>query len=185
MGLIAAIIVQLFGGAAIYLTGGLLLPLLGPLLGFSSSGIVAGSLAAGAQSYYGNLAAGSIISLLTSAAMVSPTPVSLCTVCAMLTCCLMLTIITVMVMGVGIGYHYCFVQSSVDAMAKAAKSAGALRSRPEPGHVMRSVDRAVKRGFAHRVSRRGVDGMLLTNNNTDIFVNQNDTGGNKTNFTNY
>lgn len=69
--------------------------------------------------------------------------------------------------------------------AKAAKSAGALRSRPEPGHVMRSVDRAVKRGFAHRVSRRGVDGMPLTNNNSDIFVDQNYTGGNKTNFTNY
>ncbi|XP_045448271.1 uncharacterized protein LOC123656652 [Melitaea cinxia] len=86
--------------------------------------------------------------------------ISLCTVCAMLTCCLMITIITVMVLGVGIGYHYCFVQNSVESMAKAAEAAGALRSgppKPHSGHVLRSVDKAVQRGFAHRVARRDVD----------------------------
>lgn len=36
----------------------------------------------------------------------------------MLTCCLLLTIITVMVMGIGIGYHYCFVSNSVESMGK-------------------------------------------------------------------
>ncbi|CAG9561759.1 unnamed protein product [Danaus chrysippus] len=87
--------------------------------------------------------------------------VSLCTVCAMLTCCLMITIITVMVLGIGIGYHYCFVQNSVEAMAKAAEAAGALRTGSGPGRsgppqVMRSVDKAVKRGFAHRISRREI-----------------------------
>ncbi|XP_050350622.1 uncharacterized protein LOC126773655 [Nymphalis io] len=85
--------------------------------------------------------------------------ISLCTVCAMLTCCLMITVITVMVLGVGIGYHYCFVQNSVESMAKAAEAAGALRSGPakDKGHVMRSVDKAVQRGFAHRVARRDID----------------------------
>ncbi|XP_052741475.1 uncharacterized protein LOC112048228 [Bicyclus anynana] len=85
--------------------------------------------------------------------------ISLCTVCAMLTCCLTLTILTVMLLGIGIGYHYCFVQNSVDAMAKAAASAGALRSgQAEPGPVMRSLGRAATRGFAHRVARRDVAG---------------------------
>ncbi|XP_046966346.1 uncharacterized protein LOC124534489 [Vanessa cardui] len=85
--------------------------------------------------------------------------ISLCTVCAMLTCCLMFTIIIVMVLGVGIGYHYCFVQNSVESMAKAAEAAGALRSGPtkDKGHVMRSVDKAVQRGFAHRIARRDID----------------------------
>ncbi|XP_059052259.1 uncharacterized protein LOC131846860 [Achroia grisella] len=86
--------------------------------------------------------------------------ISLCTVCAMLTCCLLFTIISVMVLGIGIGYHYCFVSNSVDAMAKAAKSAGALRSGQETvttGNVMRSVDKAFRRGFAHKIARREAD----------------------------
>ena len=74
MGLIAAIIVNLLGGAVIYVSGGLLMPIIGPMLGFSSAGIAAGSIAASAQAFYGNLAAGSIISMMTSAAMLSPTP---------------------------------------------------------------------------------------------------------------
>lgn len=34
----------------------------------------------------------------------------------MLTCCLMFTILSVLVMGIGIGFHYCFVQHSVNTM---------------------------------------------------------------------
>ncbi|XP_004932240.1 uncharacterized protein LOC101739983 [Bombyx mori] len=97
--------------------------------------------------------------------------VSLWTVCAMLTCCLMLTILTVTIMGIGIGYHYCFVQSSVDAMAQAAKAAGSLRSGSGQGPVLRSIDKAVKRGFAHRVERRDVDNPPPTNNITDFYQN--------------
>lgn len=74
MGLLAAIAVNVIGGAVIYGTGGLLAPAVAPLLGFSGAGIAAGSTAAAAQAYYGNLAAGSIISQLTAAAMVAPTP---------------------------------------------------------------------------------------------------------------
>ncbi|CAH0585589.1 unnamed protein product [Chrysodeixis includens] len=97
--------------------------------------------------------------------------ISLCTVCAMLTCCLLFTILTVMVLGIGIGYHYCFVQSSVDAMAKAAKAAGATRSGgPGPagarqGHVMRSVEKAMDRGFAHRLARREAEISEAASNN--------------------
>lgn len=74
MGLLSAIAVNLVGGAVLYGTGGLLAPVVAPLLGFGSAGIAAGSTAAAAQAYYGNLAAGSIISQLTAAAMVAPTP---------------------------------------------------------------------------------------------------------------
>ncbi|CAG4987041.1 unnamed protein product [Parnassius apollo] len=74
MGMLAALAVNIVGGAVIYGTAGIGAPLVAPLLGFSSSGIVAGSTAAAAQAYYGNLAAGSIISQLTSIAMVAPTP---------------------------------------------------------------------------------------------------------------
>ncbi|XP_031766248.2 uncharacterized protein LOC113520807 [Galleria mellonella] len=100
--------------------------------------------------------------------------ISLCTVCAMLTCCLLFTIISVMVLGIGIGYHYCFVSNSVESMAKAAKAAGALRSGPETvttGNAMRAVDRAVKRGFAHRVVRREADTTTIANylNDTSNF----------------
>ncbi|RVE50902.1 hypothetical protein evm_004469 [Chilo suppressalis] len=93
--------------------------------------------------------------------------ISLCTVCAMLTCCLMFTILTVTMLGIGIGYHYCTVSHSVEAMAAAAKAAGALRSgRPENSHVMRSIDKAVKRGVAHRLARRDVPSPPISNNNT-------------------
>ncbi|CAK1580411.1 unnamed protein product [Parnassius mnemosyne] len=73
MGLLAALAVNIVGGAVIYGTGGIGAPLIAPLLGFSSGGIVAGSTAAAAQAYYGNVVAGSIISQLTSIAMVAPT----------------------------------------------------------------------------------------------------------------
>ncbi|XP_049873186.1 uncharacterized protein LOC126371845 [Pectinophora gossypiella] len=97
--------------------------------------------------------------------------ISLCTVCAMLTCCLLFTIITVMVLGIGIGFHYCFVQSSVEAMGRAAKAAGALRSgQAQPGPVMRSVDSALRRGGPPKTDtyreRREADYPPLTNNNT-------------------
>ncbi|XP_059052266.1 uncharacterized protein LOC131846864 [Achroia grisella] len=74
MGLVSAIVVNVVGGAVIYGTGGLGLGLVAPMLGFGSAGIAAGSTAAAAQAYYGNLVAGSIISKLTAAAMVAPTP---------------------------------------------------------------------------------------------------------------
>ncbi|PZC81511.1 hypothetical protein B5X24_HaOG212716 [Helicoverpa armigera] len=105
--------------------------------------------------------------------------ISLCTVCAMLTCCLLFTIMTMLVIGMGIGYHYCFVQTSVDAMAKAAKAAGALRSGPSAGgsgHVLRSVEKAMNRGFAHRMSRRDADSppannLTISSNLTDSVTN--------------
>ncbi|XP_053609745.1 uncharacterized protein LOC128674836 [Plodia interpunctella] len=106
--------------------------------------------------------------------------ISLCTVCALLTCCLLFTILAVMVLGIGIGYHYCTVANSVESMAKAAKAAGALRSGggpATPGHVMRSLDKAVKRGFAHRLSRREMNGTEVSNQNlntTEVY-NQNIT----------
>nr|AAV91445.1 hypothetical protein 32 [Lonomia obliqua] len=74
MGLLAALAVNLVGGAIIYGTGGLLTPIVAPMLGFGSAGIAAGSTAAAAQAYYGNVVAGSVISQLTSAAMLAPTP---------------------------------------------------------------------------------------------------------------
>ncbi|KAM3965290.1 uncharacterized protein ACR2FA_000677 [Aphomia sociella] len=113
--------------------------------------------------------------------------ISLCTVCAMLTCCLLFTIISVMVLGIGIGYHYCFVTNSVESMAKAAKAAGALRSGEEPvtmGNVMRSVEKAVKRGFAHRVARRDADKPVPFNNLNDTsFFYRNFSSFNITNVT--
>lgn len=74
MGLLCALAVNVIGGAVIYGTAGLATPLIAPMLGFSSAGVVAGSTAAVAQSYYGNLVAGSIISKLTAAMMLAPTP---------------------------------------------------------------------------------------------------------------
>ncbi|CAK1581847.1 unnamed protein product [Parnassius mnemosyne] len=58
MGFWTALAVNIVGAAVIYGTAGLAVPLIAPLLGFSSSGIVAESAAAAAQSYYGNLAPG-------------------------------------------------------------------------------------------------------------------------------
>ncbi|XP_030038440.1 uncharacterized protein LOC115453851 [Manduca sexta] len=74
MGLLAAITVGVVGGVAIYGTGGLLTPWVAPMLGFGSGGIAAGSTAAAAQAYVGNVAAGSILAKMTSAAMLAPTP---------------------------------------------------------------------------------------------------------------
>ncbi|OWR53427.1 putative cuticle protein CPH43, partial [Danaus plexippus plexippus] len=74
MGFLTALAVNVVGGAVIYGTGGLGVGLVAPWLGFGSAGIASGSMAAAAQSYYGNLVAGSIISKLTAAAMVAPTP---------------------------------------------------------------------------------------------------------------
>ncbi|KAJ0176508.1 hypothetical protein K1T71_007687 [Dendrolimus kikuchii] len=94
--------------------------------------------------------------------------ISLWTVCAMLTCCLTCTIITLLSIGIGIGYHYCNVQTQVAAMAEAAQAAGALRSGQEsatPGHVMRSIDKVMRRGFAHRIARREMDGIAPPDNN--------------------
>ncbi|GBP94888.1 hypothetical protein EVAR_65452_1 [Eumeta japonica] len=72
MGLISAIVVGAVGGLS--LATGIGPAVVAPLLGFSSTGIVAGSVAASAQSYYGSVSAGSVISALTSIAM-TPTPI--------------------------------------------------------------------------------------------------------------
>ncbi|CAG4971493.1 unnamed protein product [Colias eurytheme] len=69
--LLEAIAVNVIGGVAIYATCGLATAWVAPMLGFGNAGIAAGSVAAGAQSYYGNLVSGSIISKLTAAAMVA------------------------------------------------------------------------------------------------------------------
>lgn len=73
MGLFSAIIVGVAGGAVI-MTGGIGLGLVAPMLGISSTGIVAGSTAAAAQAYVGNVVAGSTLAKLTSMAMLAPTP---------------------------------------------------------------------------------------------------------------
>ncbi|VVC99616.1 unnamed protein product [Leptidea sinapis] len=64
-----AVTVGVLGGIAIYGTAGLLTPVVASMLGFSSTGVVAGSTAAAAMSYTGNVAAGSILAKLTAAAM--------------------------------------------------------------------------------------------------------------------
>nr|XP_026499604.1 uncharacterized protein LOC113403317 [Vanessa tameamea] len=74
MGLLTALAVNAVGGIIIYGTGGLGAAWVAPWLGFGSAGIAGGSMAAAAQSYYGNLAAGSIISKLTAIAMTAPIP---------------------------------------------------------------------------------------------------------------
>ncbi|XP_075978290.1 uncharacterized protein LOC142977987 [Anticarsia gemmatalis] len=109
--------------------------------------------------------------------------ITLCTVCALLTCCLLFTILTVLILGIGIGYHYCFVANSVEAMEKAAKAGGALRTglRPDSsGNVMRSVNKAVKRGIAHRVARRDADTIPSSNNTHNALYPQNYTLSNDT-----
>ncbi|EXX63676.1 hypothetical protein RhiirA5_359232 [Rhizophagus irregularis] len=71
MGLLAAAVVYVVGGAAIAVGAG---PVAAGLFGISQSGIVAGSVAAGAQAFVGNVAAGSVLAQLTSMAMLAPTP---------------------------------------------------------------------------------------------------------------
>ncbi|GBP06836.1 hypothetical protein EVAR_70564_1 [Eumeta japonica] len=71
MGLISAIVVGAVGGLS--LATGIGPAVVAPLLGFSPTGIVSGTMAASAQSYYGSVSAGSVISALTSIAM-TPTP---------------------------------------------------------------------------------------------------------------
>ncbi|RGB37668.1 hypothetical protein C1646_694313 [Rhizophagus diaphanus] len=71
MGLLAAAVVTVVGGAAIAVGAG---PAAAGLFGISQTGIVAGSMAAGAQAFVGNVAAGSVLAQLTSMAMLAPTP---------------------------------------------------------------------------------------------------------------
>nr|BAN20197.1 unknown secreted protein [Riptortus pedestris] len=73
MGLISYLVVTAIGGAAVTLCP----PLIGPvasLVGMGSAGVGAGTIAAGAQAYVGNVVAGSIFSTLQAVAMASPTP---------------------------------------------------------------------------------------------------------------
>lgn len=62
------------GGAAVYLTGGLATPWVAPMFGFGAAGVGAGTAAAAAQSYVGNVAAGSIFSMMQAAAAAAPLP---------------------------------------------------------------------------------------------------------------
>jgi hypothetical protein len=71
MGLFSAAAVAIVGGAALAVGAG---PAVVGLLGISETGVIAGGVAAGAQAYVGNVAAGSILAKLTSIAMLSPTP---------------------------------------------------------------------------------------------------------------
>lgn len=67
MGIFSFIIVTVLGGAAMYCS-----PLLVPvanILGFGSAGVRAGTIAAWAQSYIGNVAPKSLFSYLQSVAM--------------------------------------------------------------------------------------------------------------------
>lgn len=73
MGIFSAVVVGVVGGAVV-MTGGVGLGIVAPLLGFSSTGIVAGSTAAAAQAFVGNVAAGSVVAKMTSLAMLAPTP---------------------------------------------------------------------------------------------------------------
>ncbi|GBC05144.1 hypothetical protein RclHR1_06060002 [Rhizophagus clarus] len=71
MGFLAAVTVAVVGGAAIAVGAG---PIAAGLFGISQTGIIAGSTAAAAQAYVGNVAAGSVLAKLTSMAMLAPTP---------------------------------------------------------------------------------------------------------------
>ena len=74
MGYLAYLAVTALGGIAVAL-GGPFIGAAGWLLGFSSAGPIAGSLAALAQSWIGGaVGAGSVFATLQAAAMVSPTP---------------------------------------------------------------------------------------------------------------
>ncbi|KAI8141289.1 cuticular protein hypothetical 43 [Fennellomyces sp. T-0311] len=71
MGFFAFLIVSTVG--AVLLCTGIGAPIAGAL-GFAITGPVAGSLAAGAQAFIGNVAAGSIFAGLQAMAMAAPTP---------------------------------------------------------------------------------------------------------------
>lgn len=76
MGLFAAAVVGCVGGAAL-LVGGLVpaVPAAAAwAFGIGKTGIAAGSFAAAAQAWAGNVAAGSVLAKLTSIAMAAPTP---------------------------------------------------------------------------------------------------------------
>uniref|UniRef100_A0A069DMC2 Uncharacterized protein n=1 Tax=Panstrongylus megistus TaxID=65343 RepID=A0A069DMC2_9HEMI len=60
-------------GAAALMIPPLTVPIAG-YLGFGSAGVGAGTLAAGAQSYVANVAAGTVFAKLQAVAMLSPTP---------------------------------------------------------------------------------------------------------------
>ncbi|KAG8316575.1 hypothetical protein J6590_047717 [Homalodisca vitripennis] len=72
MGLLAFAVVTGVGSAIIALP--VLAPAVLPLIGFSAVGPVAGGLAAGAQAFVGNVAAGSTFATLQAMAMAAPTP---------------------------------------------------------------------------------------------------------------
>lgn len=69
MGFISYVVVT--GVGAVLAATGVGVPIAG-MLGFSAAGPVAGSLAAGAQAYVGNVAAGSIFSTVQALAMAAP-----------------------------------------------------------------------------------------------------------------
>ncbi|XP_073956422.1 uncharacterized protein [Choristoneura fumiferana] len=103
--------------------------------------------------------------------------ISMCTMCALLTCCIMFTIIAVLISGIGIGFHYCVVQHSVKAMEKAAKVAAAVgRSGPQEPLIravgdMNPNPNLLRSGLAHRIARRQVD-QPPPKNLTDSILNK-------------
>lgn len=73
MGLFSYIVVTVVGGAVMTVCPPLA-PAVASAVGIGSVGIGAGTLAASAHAYVGNLAAGSVIAGLQSIAMVAPIP---------------------------------------------------------------------------------------------------------------
>lgn len=73
MGFFSYLVVTAVGGAATIICPPLAAPV-ASMIGIGSAGVGAGTIAASAQAYVGNVAAGSIFSALQSIAMAAPTP---------------------------------------------------------------------------------------------------------------
>ncbi|XP_046660319.1 uncharacterized protein LOC124354129 [Homalodisca vitripennis] len=72
MGVVAWAVVA--GVGTVVLTVPILAPAVLPALGFGTAGVGAGTVAASAQSYVGNVAAGAVFAKLQALAMAAPTP---------------------------------------------------------------------------------------------------------------
>ncbi|XP_061716311.1 uncharacterized protein LOC133524355 [Cydia pomonella] len=101
---------------------------------------------------------------------------TVCTVCAVLTFFLLFTILAVLAIGVGIGFHYCFVTQTVEEMSKAAKlTAGSQEGRRagselnglRRANVVRAVEQGAQRAAALRrhLQRREIADLPPFSNN--------------------
>lgn len=72
MGVLAWAVVTAVGGVVVAVPA--IAPVVLPVLGFGAAGPMAGGLAAGAQAFVGNVAAGAIFGKLQALAMVAPIP---------------------------------------------------------------------------------------------------------------